>query len=272
MNIHMSHDFERLSAYIDNQLSPAEKAELEARLAKEPALQAGLNDLRRTVRALRSLPAVKPPRSFILTPQQADARARRGPLFPVLRLATALCTLLLAVAAARDFATSGLLASPTYDLTTQGSAATPALLPHAAPLLTPTPEASTGSLGASAPAPTGTTPGGLATTPLARLSVVGPTATATGGDQQPAATPGPTIKNVAPGETPGAGNAAVASDTPQDTAVSVAALPQATSVVTAPTLAPLPSAQSPSGLRLAEILLAVLALVLGAATWFTRRG
>ncbi len=46
-------DFDRLSAYLDNQLSPAEKAGLEARLEHEPELKAALDDLRRAVRALR---------------------------------------------------------------------------------------------------------------------------------------------------------------------------------------------------------------------------
>ena len=109
MSTNTSQDFERLSAYIDNQLSPAEKVALEARLATEADLQATLTDLRRTVRALRSLPAVKPPRNFTLTPEQVGQRAgaRRGPLFPVFRLAAALCTVLLVLAVARDYTTSG---------------------------------------------------------------------------------------------------------------------------------------------------------------------
>jgi hypothetical protein len=272
MNTQMSRDFERLSAYIDNQLSPAEKAEREARLAKEPELQAGLNDLRRTVRALRSLPPVKPPRSFTLTPAQAGARARRGPLFPVLRLATALSALLLVVLVARDFTTSGLAASASNNAATRTGVTTPVLQPYAAPLVTATSEPGTESGGASAPSPTDTAGGALATTPLAHTSAILPSATPAGGIPQSADTPSPTIKNVAPGETPGADHFATASDTPQDTAVSVAALPQATSGATAPGLAPLPPAQGPSDLRLAEIVLAVLALVLAAATWLTRRG
>src|SRR3990172_6267390 len=64
-------DFDRLSAYLDKQLSPAEKAGLETRLEREPELKAALDDLRMTVRALRSLPAVKPPRNFTISQAQA---------------------------------------------------------------------------------------------------------------------------------------------------------------------------------------------------------
>lgn len=82
-------DFDRLSAYMDNQLSPAEKAKLESRLAAETELQQALADLRLTRRMLRSLPTIKPPRNFTLTRAQAHARPRFQ-LFPALRLATAL--------------------------------------------------------------------------------------------------------------------------------------------------------------------------------------
>ncbi len=99
-------DIDRLSAYIDQQLAPAEKAALEQRLGREPELRAALSELRLTVRALRSLPAVKAPRNFTLTPAQVGqaARPRRGAWFPTLRLATALSAVALAVVAGGDFA------------------------------------------------------------------------------------------------------------------------------------------------------------------------
>jgi hypothetical protein len=270
MNIQKSQDFERLSAYIDNQLSPVEKAALEARLAREPELQAGLNDLRRTVRALRSLPPVKPPRSFTLTPEQVGARARRGPLFPSLRLGAALATLILALVVAGDFARNGGLAAATrHDLTTQAGSVTSVSVPNAAPLITASPEASVDSFGASAPAPTETAGAGIAETPMLRMNTTAPSATPAGGDQQPLATPGPAIKTIATNET------AAASDTPVNTAVSLAAVPPVPATATADgsvaqqTSTPVPG---PSSLRVAEIVLAALALVLGAAAWFARRG
>lgn len=259
MNTQTSQDFEQLSAYIDNQLSPAEKAGLEARLAKEPQLQASLNDLRRTIHALRSLPTVTPPRSFTLTAKQAGARARRGPLFPVFRLAAALCTLLLGLAVARDYATSSLSASAVRNVTTQSGAVTAPALANAAPRLTPTPATGVESLGAGAAGPTGTAStasSDLAVTPFAHLAPTRPSPTPTGEEPQTMATPAATKKNVAP----------------TDTAISVPILAPSGTEVTAPTAAPQPSAEGLTGLRLVEIVLAALALALAAGAWFTRRG
>jgi hypothetical protein len=260
MNTPIPKDFERLSAYIDNQLSPAEKADLEARLAKEPELQAGLNELRRTVRTLRSLPTVKPPRSFTLTAEQVGARARRGPLFPVFRLAAALCTLLLGLAVARDYVTTSLSASATRDFTTQSSAVTAPALPNAALRPTPTPGTAVESSGASAAGPTGTAGSDVAVTPFAHLAPVQVSPTPTGEEQQTPATPDATNKNVAPTETP------------QDTAISVAVLPPNVTETSVPNAAPPPPAEGLTGLRLVEIALAALALALAAGAWFTRRG
>ncbi len=99
-------DFDRLSAYIDNQLTPAEKAALEQRLGREPELRAALTELRLTVKALRSLPTVKTPRNFTLTPAQVGVRPRRGAWFPTLRLAASLSAVALALVAGGDFAAS----------------------------------------------------------------------------------------------------------------------------------------------------------------------
>jgi hypothetical protein len=96
-------DFDRLSAYIDNQLSPADKAKLDARLQREPELKAALTELRRLTRALRSLPTVKPPRNFTLSRAQAQVNVRpRFQLFPALRLATALAGLAFIVILSSD--------------------------------------------------------------------------------------------------------------------------------------------------------------------------
>ena len=260
MSSQMSLDFEQLSAYVDNQLSPGEKAALEARLAAEPGLAATLDDLRRTVSALRSLPLVKPPRSFTLTPQQVGARARRGPLFPVFRLAAALCTLLLAFAVARDLTTSSLGASATQDRVVQSSAGTPLAAPNVAVLATSTAEGSQEAYGASALVPTATVSADLALTPVVHFAPAGTDATPTGGAQRFTATAVATSKEVA------------ATETPADTAVSVAALsPNATESPT-PNLVPPPSAATSTDWRLVEVVLAGLALAAAAAAWFTRRG
>jgi anti-sigma factor RsiW len=135
-------DFDRLSAYIDDQLSPAEKAALEQRLGREPELRSALSELRLTVTALRALPPVKPPRNFTLTPAMAGLPDRGRPqprrsLFGTLRLAASLSALALAVVAGGDFAaTQGLLgnAAPAQEIvftaeSSTGAAADASLTP-----------------------------------------------------------------------------------------------------------------------------------------------
>lgn len=100
---------EQLSAYLDGELGEGERRRLEEHLAGCPACRARLRTLEETVRLLRALPTVPPPRSFKLTPTMiAPApRPRWAPLFP---LATAVSALLLLVVLAAEF--SGTLARP----------------------------------------------------------------------------------------------------------------------------------------------------------------
>ena len=87
-----------LSAYLDNALSAQEKAVLEERLKKEPALREQLENLRRTKIILGYLPRVKAPRNFTLTPDMVTVRRKkRPPLFTALRLASSLAAILLVV-------------------------------------------------------------------------------------------------------------------------------------------------------------------------------
>ena len=69
---------ELLSAYLDGQLSVAERERLEERLATDAALQAELEALRRTVAWVRELPPAPLPRNFILPPT-IEARPRPTP-------------------------------------------------------------------------------------------------------------------------------------------------------------------------------------------------
>lgn len=61
-------DFELLSAYIDNALTPEERATLEARLLTDAALRAELDALQRTVTMIRALPELRAPRNYTLDP------------------------------------------------------------------------------------------------------------------------------------------------------------------------------------------------------------
>lgn len=85
-------DLEALSAYADGRLPPAEAQALEARLKREAELRAALDQIRTTASLLRDLPSVRPPRSFVLTPEMAGMRRRRMG-YPALQLATAMATL-----------------------------------------------------------------------------------------------------------------------------------------------------------------------------------
>jgi hypothetical protein len=64
-------DWERLSAYLDEDLEAGRRAKLEQRLGAEPALQRALLRLQRTSDLLRRAPQAQVPRSFTLTPEMA---------------------------------------------------------------------------------------------------------------------------------------------------------------------------------------------------------
>jgi anti-sigma factor RsiW len=98
-------DLELLSAYLDQGLSPRQEKGLHARLEREPDLRWALGELRGTVAIVRSLPEVRPPRSFTLAPEVAGGRARPAP-YPVLQLATALATLAFVAVVGLDTLTS----------------------------------------------------------------------------------------------------------------------------------------------------------------------
>lgn len=94
-------DQEMLSAYLDGQLSSKDIARLQARLKDERQMQVALEELRMTREALRSLPRLRAPRSFTLTPEMVSRRtaARRTaagrPAYPVFGFASLVASLLL---------------------------------------------------------------------------------------------------------------------------------------------------------------------------------
>jgi hypothetical protein len=104
---HLSHrDLERLSAYLDGEVSKKEADNLEARLHNEPELRAGLEALRTTTTLLRGLPEISPPRDLTLTPEMVGIKPRRP--YPVLRLATALVSLVFVALVGLDAITTAL--------------------------------------------------------------------------------------------------------------------------------------------------------------------
>ncbi|MFN2199209.1 MAG: anti-sigma factor family protein [Anaerolineales bacterium] len=117
MNYQISpQDFELLSAYLDQELTPSETVRLEARLQTETDLKAALSDLRKTRMVLRSLPVMRAPRNFTLTPEMAGIKPRRENVFLIwfsrMRLSSALAAILLVLVLIGDFL-SGATALPT---------------------------------------------------------------------------------------------------------------------------------------------------------------
>jgi anti-sigma factor RsiW len=89
-------DWTALSAYLDGQLSLREKKRLERRLEGNPALKAGLEELRRTREVLRQQPRLRAPRHFTLTPEMAGMKLPHR-AYPAVRLAAVLASVLFVV-------------------------------------------------------------------------------------------------------------------------------------------------------------------------------
>jgi len=88
---------ETLDAYLDNALTPAERARFEAQMTADPRLRTEVEQLRALRWQMRAMPRRRVPRSFALDPA-AYARPKAQPLlqlYPVLRGATALSAFLL---------------------------------------------------------------------------------------------------------------------------------------------------------------------------------
>jgi hypothetical protein len=87
-------DWELLSEYIDQQLSPGKQSKLELRIQREPELRSALEDLRRTRYILRSAPRLKAPRNFTLKPHMVPQR-KPSRVYPFFQLASAMAAVLL---------------------------------------------------------------------------------------------------------------------------------------------------------------------------------
>jgi hypothetical protein len=96
-------DLEILSAYLDGEVSLAEKERIESRLAEDTDLQETFNQLQFTRSVIRSLPKLRSPRNYVLTPEMVGLVRESRQLFPVFRLAAALATVLLVFFLFGDF-------------------------------------------------------------------------------------------------------------------------------------------------------------------------
>ena len=101
-------EWEALSAYLDKQLPPKDRARLESRLKREADLRQALEEMRRTRAVLRSQRPLRSPRNFTLTPAMAGVRRSGaqflGSPFGVLRLASVLATIFFVLLTVGDMA------------------------------------------------------------------------------------------------------------------------------------------------------------------------
>lgn len=149
-------DVEQLSAYLDGQLSLAERARLESRLETDPNLSTALEDLRATRAILRRTPQRRAPRNFTLTHKMAGIKPPLPRAVPVFRLASVVATILLFFTFAGNLVTplaaAPKLAAAPFDM--EAGVAEQAPAPFAAEelALSPTPESMTaeGLLGGGA--------------------------------------------------------------------------------------------------------------------------
>jgi anti-sigma factor RsiW len=104
---------ERLSAYLDGELTPQEQTSVQQHLESCPACQWNLDSLQQTVQWTRELPTVPVPRVFTIpVPAQPRRVPQRTWGLPMLQGATALVALLLAFVVAGDFLLTGVRPLP----------------------------------------------------------------------------------------------------------------------------------------------------------------
>lgn len=81
-------DYELISAYLDNQLGSKERAQFEVRLKADPMLQKELHEIGKTRLLVRSLPKLRAPHNYFVTPTMTSkVRSKPVPVHPGLRLA-----------------------------------------------------------------------------------------------------------------------------------------------------------------------------------------
>jgi hypothetical protein len=124
---------ERLSAYLDGELSPRERKVVERHLLGCQACRWNLETLRQTVQWTKELPTVRVPRSFTIpVPAQPARVAHRGWSLPLLQGATALVAVLLFLVVAGDMLLNTFIAAPSPErLVSQEQRATEVQPPQA---------------------------------------------------------------------------------------------------------------------------------------------
>jgi anti-sigma factor RsiW len=262
-----------ISAYLDQQVTAEEKQFFERHIAACANCRAQLEATRSMVAALKAMPVVKAPRSFVL-PREMAKQPKRSIFawYPALRLATALAAIALVVLFAGDLLISR---SGGGGTALSVPAAAPAPQMEQAPAAMPAPAATMVAPAAptEAPAPTAsnaaaTAPGGAAPSVAAGAAKVVATGTVTLTDAAATmlavstATPEMTTVAAAP-QPPLEATLEPATAAPiERSAASATEQPVATTTAAAPTIDPL---------RVIELVLLGLVIILGTAMFIARR-
>lgn len=106
-----------LSEYLDNRLEVNSRHRVERHLAECRECRLEMVGLRRTVKALNNLPEVRAPRSFTLSPAQAQA-LRPRPLYRASQFAAAVAAAFLVISFILDF--SGAFSTPSGSVVAVG--------------------------------------------------------------------------------------------------------------------------------------------------------
>jgi hypothetical protein len=263
---------ELISAYLDKRVSAEEKGFFERHLASCAECRAQLETTRSMVAALKALPAVKAPRSFVLPREMAKQPQRSFlSLYPALRLATVVAALAFVVLFAGDLLLNQMGGGSAPQFIPAAAPApvvrqAPEMARSAAPAATNAAEAASGAAAndavlppAEPPAPAGSS-GKVSATEVPTdtlLAVAVPTATP---EATTVAADASAASMTALAATPEP--AAPLADQPAETTVEQPAMGYAAEAAPAPMIDPL---------RAIEIALLVLAVVLAVATLIVRR-
>lgn len=154
---------ELISAYVDDRLSEAERAALDVRMAQDTLLRRRVAVTRLLIREARALPALQPPRNFLLSRdgglKQALPHSRRSSFSPwIFRLGSLAAATIFAALVAFELSRPALApfaaapaavpAAPAAEMSVQGEAA-PAEPMRAA--VAPSPDAESGGADAAQP-------------------------------------------------------------------------------------------------------------------------
>lgn len=280
----MNRECEALSAYLDNELTSKERANLETRLQQDQDLRLALQELRRARIVLRSQPKMRAPRNFTLTPEMAGIQASKRPAsraYPFFRLASALATIALVLVLVGDFFSVKPAAAPIARSSAPMSAPLAATLsPEEAQAATNAPPGKGGELEAQGMAPENSAADQSTESAAAGLMAQAPSGTSNPGtpeeSEQPMMSLGvaPDATGTPQPEQPVAPAAKMAPTEPQTEAQAQALQAQPTNEP-APTeeiqlAQPAQSIRVPD-LRYIEIGLAVFAVLSGLVAWYLRR-